>query len=412
MALTYEWWEYFLIPWIAGFVGYGTNVLALQMTFYPLEFWGIELLRIKNEPWGLFGWQGIIPTKAEKMASVCFELMTKKLFNIKEIFHRLDPKKFSEVMSDSVLLMMDEIISEVATDYMPTVWNSLPQEVKDDIVLTTDNETGSFLAAFMADMQEHVDDVVDIKDFTVKYCVKNKDLIVKIFQECGDKEFVFIRQSGFYFGFLFGILQMGIWFVYDAAWILPVAGFLVGWFTNFIALKVIFRPLEPIKVGCWEVQGIFLKRQKEVSEIFARVVMTEILHVKAIWEAIFDGPLSKNFFAMLRAHTLVFTDKLVHEIKPFAVAAMGAEKFARMKEDIAQKVIDRLPDIIDNSYAYSEQALDMENTVSSKMKELSSAEFEGVLHPAFEEDEIQLIILGGILGAIVGVIQIFTLFST
>jgi len=149
MALKYEWWEYFLIPWIAGFVGYITNVLALQMTFYPLEFWGIEIWRIKNEPWGLFGWQGIIPSKAEKMASIAFELMTAKLFNIKEIFQKLDPTKFSEVMSDSVLLMMDEVINEVATEYMPSVWNSLPQEVKDDIVLTTDNETGSFLTEFM-----------------------------------------------------------------------------------------------------------------------------------------------------------------------------------------------------------------------------------------------------------------------
>ena len=65
----YEWWQYFIIPWVAGFVGYITNVLALEMTFYPVEFWGIEIFRIKTEPWGLFGWQGIIPTKARKMVS-------------------------------------------------------------------------------------------------------------------------------------------------------------------------------------------------------------------------------------------------------------------------------------------------------------------------------------------------------
>ena len=59
MAFEYEWWEYFLIPWIAGFVGYLTNVLALQLTFYPLEFFGIELFRLKNEPWGIIGWQGM-----------------------------------------------------------------------------------------------------------------------------------------------------------------------------------------------------------------------------------------------------------------------------------------------------------------------------------------------------------------
>lgn len=411
MALEYEWWEYFLIPWIAGAVGYLTNVLALQMTFYPIEFFGIELFRIKDEPWGLFGWQGIIPTKAEKMASISFELMTTRLFNIKDIFHRLDPRRFSEIMEDSVLLMMDSIIQEVANEYMPLVWNSLPKEVKDDVVLTADQECGVFLTEFMQDMQDHVDDVVDIKHMTVTACVANKHLIVKIFQECGEQEFIFIRKSGFYFGFLFGCIQMGVWFFYSAAWVLPAAGFLVGWVTNYLALKVIFSPLEPRKIFGFEIQGIFLKRQHEVSATFARVVITEILHVKAIWEAIFTGPLSANFFAMLRAHTLVLTDKLVAEIKPLAVAAMGADQFARMKEDIAQKVIDNLPNIIDQSYEYTQEAMDMETTIRTKMQELPPAEFEGVLHPAFEEDEIQLIALGGLLGAIVGVIQLFTLFS-
>eukprot|EP00934_Nitzschia_sp_Nitz4_P007530 Nitzschia sp. Nitz4//scaffold13_size275219//194807//196501//NITZ4_000897-RA/size275219-processed-gene-0.102-mRNA-1//1//CDS//3329536083//7520//frame0 len=391
MAFEYAWWEYFLIPWIAGIVGYATNVVALQLTFYPLEFFGIELFRLKNEPWGLFGWQGIIPTKAEKMASLCFDLMTTKLFNIKEIFGRLDPKRFADIMDDVVLLMMDEVINEVANDFMPEAWKSIPQEVKDDIVVTAGNESGKFMAAFMKDMQEHIDDVVDIKEMSVSACVANKDLIVQIFQECGEKEFIFIRQSGFYFGFLFGIIQMVIWFFYDASWVLPAAGFLVGWFTNWIALKVIFKPIDPIYVCGYPIQGLFLKRQKEVSEVFARIVCVEILHIKAMWEAIFTGRLSKNFFAMLRAHTIVFTGKLVAEIEPLAIAAMGADKFFQMKESIAQKVLEKIPDVIDVSYAYTQAALDMETTIREKMTEISSADFEGVLHPAFEEDEIQLI---------------------
>jgi uncharacterized membrane protein YheB (UPF0754 family) len=46
------------------------------------------------------------------------------------------------------------------------------------------------------------------------------------------------------------------------------------------------------------------------------------------------------------------------------------------------------------------------------MQELPPKEFEGVLHPAFQEDEITLIFLGGVLGAIVGVIQLFVVFYT
>ncbi|GAX23384.1 hypothetical protein FisN_15Lh100 [Fistulifera solaris] len=412
MEIKYEWWEYFMIPWVAGFVGYVTNVLALEMTFYPLEFRGIEIFRIKNEPWGLFGWQGIIPTKAEKMASTCFDLFTQKLFSIEEIFSRLDPVRFSQVMEDSVLLLMDKVINQVAEEHMPSLWNKIPKEVKDDIIVTADTENAAFLAGFMKDMQEHVMDVVNIKHLAVTACVENKDLIVKVFQECGEKEFVFIRQSGFYFGFAFGVIQMGVWFFYDASWILPTAGFIVGWFTNYLALKCIFRPLHPRKFMGYTIHGIFLQRQAEVSEVFARVIMTEILHVKAIWDAIFMGPLSVNFNAMLRAHTLVFVEKLVAEIKPLAIAAMGADRFARMKEDIAQKVIENLPTIIDNSYEYTQEALNMEETVRIRMQKLTPAEFEGVLHPAFEEDEIQLILLGGILGAIVGVIQLYAVFAT
>jgi len=192
---------------------------------------------------------------------------------------------------------------------------------------------------------------------------------------------------------------------------MPVAGFMVGWATNWLALKVIFKPIRPRKFCGITVQGIFMKRQLEVSEIFARVICVEILHIKAIWTAIFNGRLSKNFYAMLRAHTLVFTEKLLVEIESLAVVAMGSQKFLQMKEDIARKVMDKIPDVIDSSYQYTQEALDMEATIREKMKALPPEDFEGVLHPAFEEDEIQLIVLGGVLGAIVGVIQIFTLFS-
>jgi uncharacterized membrane protein YheB (UPF0754 family) len=267
-------------------------------------------------------------------------------------------------------------------------------------------------------MQEHIDDILDLRTMCIKQSVENKELVVNIFQECGENEFRFIRNSGFYFGFLFGIFQAILVYLLETynidtpthnknQWVSPVAGFIVGWFTNYLALKVIFCPLNPTKVCCglFTLQGLFIQRQKEVSAVYSRVLMTDMLHVKALWDEIIYGKYSKNFFAMLRAHTIAFTDKLIVEIKPLAIVAMGIQQFNQMKEDIAQGVIKELPHIIDHSYQYTEDALDMEVTIRDRMQALSAAEFEGVLHPAFEEDEIQLIILGGILGMIVGLIQ-------
>eukprot|EP00559_Dactyliosolen_fragilissimus_P004343 CAMPEP_0184869214 /NCGR_PEP_ID=MMETSP0580-20130426/33386_1 /TAXON_ID=1118495 /ORGANISM="Dactyliosolen fragilissimus" /LENGTH=381 /DNA_ID=CAMNT_0027370563 /DNA_START=150 /DNA_END=1295 /DNA_ORIENTATION=+ len=379
------------------------------MTFLPIEFFGIELFRLKEQPWGIFGWQGIIPTKAEKMASITCDLMLEKLLDIQTIFDRLEPQKFAHAMNSGLILLMDQIVEEVAMMYMPKAWETLPKKTKDDFIIAAVKECPEFLTKVMKDMQNNIHDILDIKQMTVEACVQNKVLINEIFLKCGDKEFTFIRRSGFYFGFLFGCIQMIIWFFYTAKWVLPVCGFIVGWLTNYIALKIIFRPLEPKKLCCgiYTLHGLFLKRQMEVSEVFAEVICVKILHTKALWDAILTGPLHKHFEAMLRARTILFTEKLMGSLHLVAVIALGKNNFQIMKEDIATKVIQKLPDIIHQSYEYTTEALDIENTMRTKMQALSSINFEGVLHPAFEEDEITLIMVGGFLGAIVGVAQMF-----
>mmetsp|Transcript_11667 Transcript_11667/g.12979 ORF Transcript_11667/g.12979 Transcript_11667/m.12979 type:complete len:417 (+) Transcript_11667:163-1413(+) len=408
----YEIWKYVIMPFMSGIVGWATNWLALVMTFKPIEYLGVDWFRVKEQPWGLFGWQGIIPTKAGKMAATTSELMTKRLFDIKEIFQRLEPEKFYSAVEDGLLLLIDEIINEIAEKSMPSSWTYLPQSIKDEIILSANRACPEFLTAFIADMQTNIHSLLDIKFMTVELCTQNKEKVNKIFEECGVKEFTFIRRSGFYFGFLFGCIQMTIWLFYDATWLLPVCGFIVGWFTNYLALKIIFKPIDkvPICGGRYNIQGLFLKRQKEVSETFARVICVELLTTETMWGYILNGPLRGNFQALLRAHSIVFTEKLIGGLRPFALAAMGSDGFAKMKEDVAEMVILKVPPIIQQSYDYTTEALDLENTIRERMEELSPRDFEGVLHPAFEEDEMTLIFVGGVLGLLVGVVQIFALF--
>ena len=53
-------------------------------------------------------------------------------------------------------------------------------------------------------------------------------------------------KDGFYFGFAFGVVQMLVWYFFPVYWILPLFGLLVGYATNWLALKLIFQPIEPI----------------------------------------------------------------------------------------------------------------------------------------------------------------------
>lgn len=395
------------MPFMSALVGWGTNVLALFMTFKPIEYAGVEWFRIEDQPWGFFGWQGIIPSKAEKMARTTVQLMTSRLFTLEEIFDRLEPEGFYEAAKDGLLILIDEIIQETANESMPTAWYYLPTKVKDEIVLSANEACPKFLVSFIADMKKNIDSVLDLQSMCVEICLNNKEKLNKVFQEVGEKEFTFIRISGFFFGFLFGCCQVSIFLFYDEYWLLPVCGFIVGWITNFLALKVIFRPVEPVQVGKLIIQGLFLKRQSEVAESFARINCVELLNTEKMWNFILKGPNRGKFQALLRAHSIVFTEQLIGGLRPFALAAMGSEGFAKMKEEVAQKVIEKMPTIIPLTYEYTTAALDLENTIRQRMEELSSKDFEAVLHPAFEEDEMTLIFLGGFLGLLVGVVQIF-----
>merc|ERR1719352_1816871 len=93
--------RYGSIPIIAAIIGYGTNVVALQMMFYPLEFIGyFPNLKIGlGLDLPLCGWQGVIPMRRVEMAAISVDLMTKKLIKVEEIFSRLKPEEVAHEVS-------------------------------------------------------------------------------------------------------------------------------------------------------------------------------------------------------------------------------------------------------------------------------------------------------------------------
>ena len=114
-------WLYISIPFISGFIGYVTKVIAIQMMFSPLEFKGLRLFGLP------IGWQGIVPRKAEKMATTAVELMTSKLIKPEEIFARLDPKRIAKEIEKPLMAAAEDITREVAQQYQPGLWEGMPE---------------------------------------------------------------------------------------------------------------------------------------------------------------------------------------------------------------------------------------------------------------------------------------------
>jgi uncharacterized membrane protein YheB (UPF0754 family) len=245
----------------------------------------------------------------------------------------------------------------------------------------------------------------------IDHLEKDKTLLNKIFLECGEKEFSFIVRSGLWFGFLFGLPQLLLWYFFPYPIILPVCGFLVGWATNWLALNMIFRPVKPSKFLGFNIHGLFLKRQAEVSESFCTIVTEEILTVELIVQAMLTGKEAPRTRAIIQRHFEELVDEAVGVIKPLTQAAMGPKSFADLKQDTGQKAIDLSTQTLKDPLFNQQRAQVVKEIMSERMKQLPSEEFQDLLRPCFQEDEIKLIIIGGILGALAGLGQIAFIFG-
>lgn len=133
--------------------------------------------------------------------------------------------------------------------------------------------------------------------------VKEKQLLIDLFQRCGAKELAFLVNSGFGFGCMLGVFQMLLWIFFEVPWTLAAGGAVVGYLTNLIALKLIFEPVEPMKLGPFVLQGMFLKRQVEVSEEFAECLTEKLFTSESLWHHMLTGPKSEAFAKLLHART-------------------------------------------------------------------------------------------------------------
>lgn len=393
---------YLSIPVTSAIIGWGTNVLALKMTFYPVEFIGIK-------PY--IGWQGIIPSKASKMAKLSVDLWTTRLVDVKELFAQIDPAQVAEEMRPQFDRISKEIMDDFMVQQMPEVWSRLPESVKKVAYARISRDMPKIVKEIMTDVKENIEEVFDLKAMVVQRLMQDKSLLNEIFLKCGREEFKFIERSGIYFGFLFGLVQMGVWYLYDAWWILPVFGLLVGYATNWLALKLIFEPVKPIKIFGKEFQGLFITRQNEVSAEYAAMLAKEIFTFDRIFAAIINGPTKEKFVTLISGHAKNAIDQSVGISKPLVKFMAGERNYEKMKDIAVEKTIKELPASVKPVFPYAEEAMDLETVFREKMQALSAPEFVDFLRPVFQEDELKLILTGAFLGMAAGFGQLIFVFG-
>jgi uncharacterized membrane protein YheB (UPF0754 family) len=412
-----DWKTYSLIPLVAALVGWITNYLAVQMIFYPIKWRGIPLKRVEGEPLGLLGWQGIIPAKTAKMSEAMVNVTINQLLSMEETIQRLDPEQVAGILSPQVPEMVENFLEDdKASSSLSPALRLLAKTILSDTNtvgqwIIRDWLGRSFLKDLTTDMQQNITKLFNVRNCVVNQMISDRSLLGKLFQKTGGKELKFLTDSGLWFGFLLGILQMLVALCCQNPWVLSIGGLIVGLATNWLALKWIFEPVEPTKVGPFLLQGLFLRRQREVSKDFAEFFSTKILNSNQMWNSILTDPTtSPNFRDMFARNLVKLSTRATGGLVGGKVASSPLED--ENLNAAVTKVTARLPYHFQKVpfHSYVDKSLAIETTLRTGLESMSSKQFEQVLHPIFEEDELTLILAGGFLGFLAGFVQ--QLFAT
>jgi uncharacterized membrane protein YheB (UPF0754 family) len=389
------------IPVISAFVGWSTNFLAVKMMFYPIEFIGIK---------PFLGWQGLIPAKRREMAEIEVELVLGKLLSVQELASRIDPAELTKAIDRRLKQVLRKIVNEVMQESAPQLWAAMPVQAKNLVYARVENDIPNVVHKMVDDFKHNIEEIVDIKELVVSQLVNSPELINEIFLKSGAKEFPFIEKSGAYFGFLFGLPTMAVWMVYPSWWVLPVGGLIVGYLTNWIALKIIFEPKHPVKFLGFTLQGMFLKRQKEVSRVYADIIESKLMTSKNIMAIAVHGSGSSQLLELIELHVNDAIERYVALAQPYFALGVGSQTYFRMKEMAIKRIFEDSEKYLAYAYEYTNKALRIGDDLCERMQALSPEEFEGVLRPAYEADEWKLIVTGAILGMAAGFMQLYLVF--
>lgn len=408
------------VPFFTGAIGYVTNWTGVLMLFYPVQFRGLRIAplrhlvrilprRVRQIPGvmvGGLGWQGIVPSRAAKMGSLAVDVGIAKLGAPVEFWDQLEPEKMAhqivEVTRDDMRATVDGIMKREH----PRLWADLPAQVRDLVYARVLEQLPSIVHELTDQIGRHLDQLLDIKLMVIKRFEEQPELANRVFLDMGQRELNFIKNFGFYFGFLLGIPVAALTHFVTYWWLLPILGVIVGYVTNWVALWMIYEPREPRKVGPLRFQGLFIRRQPEVSDVYARIVADDILTMRNFGRELLEGPRSDRTRALIETSMRPAVDRAAGRVRVPLRVAVGGRAYDRVSQAFAVEPIEQLMTPLEDPTFSAKQSDTMRKLIAERMRQLPPQDFGEMLRTATRQDEWLLLLHGAVLGLAGGLIHL------
>jgi len=401
------------IPLFSGAIGYLTNWSGVWMLFYPVRFHGFhvpglsaiatvmprKIQQIPGVMHGGIGWQGIIPSRAAKMGSIAVDKGIAKVGSPADFYQQLEPDRIAEHILTTARDDIHDVVERIMEREHPQLWHDVPDPVRDAVHARVQKQLPDIVRTVTDAIGENVDQLLDIKLMVIRHIEENPELSNRIFLEVGRRELRMMINFGFIFGFLLGI---PVAFITQALpgqwWALPICGVIVGYVTNWLGLWMIFQPVEPRQVGPFKLQGLFIRRQPEVAEVYSRIIADDIVTLNNIGEELLEGRRADRTRQMIEDSLAPAVDRAVGVGRSAVRVAVGADVYDTIRESVASEAVDYTMTPLSDDNFNRQQSAQVRALIAERMRTMSPGDFSEMLRSAMREDEWLLLLHGAVLG--------------
>ncbi len=186
--------------------------------------------------------------------------------------------------------------------------------------------------------------------------------------------------------------------------ILSIIGALIGWLTNIIAIKLIFRPLSPIRFPVLniEIQGLIPKRRSEIAKSIGKVIELELLSIKDIINKIIENEDFSEIKFIISKRISEIIDQKLPPIIPSSIKNSIFKYISdivytegdRVIRDLAEKMVDR-----------ATAKVSLSEIVEEKINNFELDKIEEIIITIAKKELKHIEVLGGVLGFLIGIIQ-------
>ena len=188
---------------------------------------------------------------------------------------------------------------------------------------------------------------------------------------------------------------------------LPFIAALVGWFTNYIAVKMLFHPKQPMNIlGVYTLQGIFPKNQQQVAEKIGKMVAEELLSSKDLKEKLSNPENILSIKELVEAKIDFYLNVTFPKNYPITAALVGDKRRTKFKDTVMEEVDESVPAMIDSYMSNIEERFNVEHIIKEKVGLLSPERLEDLIMMLLKKEFKFIEYIGAVIGFIIGWIQV------